>query len=324
MKHRDHLPQLDGGLFLTDGGIETTLIFHDGLDLPLFAAFDLLKDDEGTEALRRYYEPYARLASGRGMGFVLESPTWRASPHWASEIGYSESELDALNRKAIALMEEIRERHESADAPMVISGCVGPQDDGYNPSELMSAEAARDYHSTQIATFADTAADMVTAITMTYAQEAVGLTRAALAAGMPVAISFTVETDGRLPSGQALGEAIEQVDVETGGGPAYYMINCAHPTHFDDVLEGNWTQRIRGLRANASTKSHAELDEATELDAGNPVDLGNRYAELRTRLPNLNVLGGCCGTDHRHVEAICETWPLRRKGRNSHVAPSGG
>ena len=310
MKHRQHLPQLEGSLFLTDGGIETTLIFHEGLDLPAFAAFDLLKDDAGTAALRRYFEPYAELARERGVGLVLESPTWRASPRWAAEIGYSQRELDALNRKAIALMEEIRERYESAEAPVVISGCVGPHDDGYDPSEHLSAGAAEDYHSVQIGTFSETAADMVTAITMTYADEAVGLTRAAIRAGMPVAISFTVETDGRLPSGQGLGEAIEQVDDETDRGPAYYMINCAHPTHFEHVLEAGepWRERIRGLRANASAKSHAELDEATELDAGDPADLGARYAALRAALPRLTVLGGCCGTDHRHVREISEAW----------------
>ena len=303
MKHRQHLPQLDGGLFLTDGGIETTLIFLEGHDLPLFAAFDLLKDDEGTEALRRYYEPYAALALDHGAGFVLESPTWRASPRWAAEIGYSDQELDKLNRKAIALMEEIREQYESAAAPVVISGCVGPQDDGYNPAEKLTTSAAQDYHSTQIGTFRETAADMVTAITMTYADEAIGVTRAAAAAGMPVAISFTLETDGRLPSGQGLGDAIQQVDDETNAGPAYYMINCAHPTHFDDKLDGDgaWQDRIRGLRANASTKSHAELDEATELDEGDPADLGARYAALGTTLRRLNVLGGCCGTGHQHV-----------------------
>ncbi len=311
MKHRQRLPQLDGGLFLTDGGIETTLIFHEGLDLPAFAAFDLLKDAEGTETLRRYFEPYAELATERGVGFILESPTWRASPRWATEIGYSDCELDELNRKAIALMEEIRERYESAEAPVVISGCVGPQDDGYNPAEKLSASAARDYHSTQIGTFSQTAADMVTAITMTYADEAVGLTQAAADAGMPVAISFTVETDGRLPSGQALGAAIEQVDVRTGSAPAYYMINCAHPAHFDSVLDAGepWQERIRGLRANASTKSHAELDEATELDPGDPTDLAARYAALGSKLPQLNVLGGCCGTDHRHVREIAQAWP---------------
>jgi S-methylmethionine-dependent homocysteine/selenocysteine methylase len=236
---------------------------------------------------------------------VLESPTWRASPRWAAELGYSEEELDRLNRKAIALMEAIRDEHANG-APVVISGCIGPQDDGYQPGELLSADAARDYHATQISTFADTAADMVTAITMTYADEAIGISRAARAAGLPVAISFTLETDGRLPSGQSLGDAIEQVDADTA--PDYYMINCAHPTHFADALAEPWAERIRGLRANASTKSHAELDEATELDVGDPADLGERYAALRSRLPQLNVLGGCCGTDHRHVNAICDAW----------------
>ena len=310
MKYRDHLPQLDGDLFLTDGGIETVLIFHEGLELPAFAAFDLLKDEEGAERLRRYYLPYVALARERGLGFVLESPTWRASPRWAAQLGYDLQQLDDLNRKAIALLEEIRDEHGAGGPPIVISGCVGPQDDGYNPAELLSAEAAQEYHSTQINTFAGTAADMVTAITMTYAEEAIGVARAAAQAGLPSAISFTVETDGRLPNGQGLGEAIEQVDRETGTSPSYYMINCAHPTHFASVLEhqGGWRERIGGLRANASTRSHAELDEADELDEGDPADLSARYVQLRTRLPRLNVLGGCCGTDHRHVTHIRDAW----------------
>jgi S-methylmethionine-dependent homocysteine/selenocysteine methylase len=310
MKHRNHLPQLDGDLFLTDGGIETVLIFHEGLDLPAFAAFDLLKTEEGTEQLRAYYAPYVALARDRGLGFVLESPTWRANPRWASEIGYDREQLDALNRQAIALLEEIRAEHESGDAPIVISGCIGPHDDGYNPSAKLTAEAAREYHSTQIATFADTAADMVTAVTLTYADEATGVARAAADTGMPAVISFTLETDGRLPSGQDLGEAIGQVDAETGAAPAYYMINCAHPAHFEAVLDPTepWAQRIRGLRANASMKSHAELDEAEDLDMGDPADLGARHAALHGKLPRLNVLGGCCGTDHRHVGEICRAW----------------
>ncbi len=308
MSYRNHLPQLDGGLFVTDGGIETTLIFHEGLDLPLFAAFDLLKDDEGTEVLRRYFEPYAEIAAQRGTGFILESPTWRASPNWAGELGYSEEELDGLNRKAIALMEEIRKSHSSSDAAVVISGCIGPEGDGYSPESMLSAEEAENYHSTQIGTFAETAADMVTAVTMTYSDEAIGVARAAADAGMPSAIHFTVETDGRLPSEESLGDAIAAVVDATDDGPAYFGINCAHPTHFDEVLAaaGDWRERIRSLRANASAKSHAELDEATELDAGDPTDLSTRYAGLREVLPNLNVVGGCCGTDQRHVGAIAE------------------
>jgi S-methylmethionine-dependent homocysteine/selenocysteine methylase len=304
MSYRTGLPQLEGALFLTDGGLETTLIFHQGLDLPAFAAFVLLGDEAGTDELRRYYSPYLELARDQGVGFVLESPTWRASPRWAAELEISAGELDRLNRRAIELMEELR---EGAGVAAVISGCVGPQDDGYSPQAKLSADAAQEYHSTQIGTFADTAADMVTAITMTYADEAIGVTRAAQAAGMPVAISFTLETDGRLPSEQALGDAIAEVD-EATGGPDYYMINCAHPTHFEDALDERAASRVRGLRANASTKSHAELDEAEELDEGDPADLGERHAALREKLPALTVVGGCCGTDHRHVTEIARAW----------------
>lgn len=308
MSYRTSLPQLEGDLFLTDGGIETSLIFHQGLDLPEFAAFVLLDSEEGLDQLRRYYEPYLELAREGGTGFVLESPTWRASPGWAARLGVSAEKLDALNRRAITLMEELRER--AGDAPVVISGCVGPEGDGYRPAKLLSAEAARDYHSTQITTFADTAADMVTAITMTYADEAIGVAQATQDAGLPSAISFTLETDGRLPNGEGLGEAIEAVDEATDGAPAYYMINCSHPTHFQDVLATDepWRDRIRGLRANASMMSHDELDVAEELDDGDPDDLGARYAALRSRLPHLNVVGGCCGTDHRHVTAIRDAW----------------
>jgi S-methylmethionine-dependent homocysteine/selenocysteine methylase len=309
MSHRASLPQLKGDLFLTDGGIETSLIFHQGLDLPEFAAFVLLDNEEGLDQLRRYYEPYVSLARENGTGLVLETPTWRASPGWAARLDVSPDKLDWLNRRAVTLMEELR--RSAGDNPVVISGCVGPEGDGYRPANLLSADAARDYHATQVGTFADTAADMVTALTMTYADEATGVAQAASDAGLPSVISFTLETDGRLPNGQGLGEAIEAVDEATSGAPAYYMINCAHPTHFDDVLgtDEPWRDRILGLRANASMMSHDELDEAEELDDGDPADLGARYAALRPRLPSLNVLGGCCGTDHRHVAAIRDAWP---------------
>ena len=306
MRYRDHLPQLDGGLFLTDGGIETTLIFHDGLELPAFAAFPLLESAEGVAALRRYYEPYLQLARERRVGFVLEAPTWRANRDWGTRLGYSPDALGALNRNAVALMEELRAAHEG-DEPFVISGCIGPQGDGYDPDEFLSADAAEEHHAAQISTFADTAADMVTALTMTYVEEAVGIVRAATASGIPAAISFTVETDGRLPSGQQLADAIEQVDADTDGAAAYFMVNCAHPTHFQHVL-GDRLERVRGIRANASTRSHAELDEADDLDAGDPDELAARYVELRAQLPQLNVLGGCCGTDHRHITAIARAY----------------
>lgn len=305
-KYRARLPQLNGKVFLTDGGIETTLIFHDGFDLPHFAAFDLLRDQKGMEALCRYYGRYAEIARAKQLGFILESATWRASPDWGAKMGYSPEGLSTANRNAIALLSDIRQSFETAQTPIVISGCIGPRGDGYDPGEIMTAREAQSYHRHQIAAFRDTEADMITAITMTNINEAIGITRAAAEASMPVAISFTVETDGRLPSGDSLHAAIGTVDAVTDSPPAYYMINCAHPSHFRQELMGNelWLDRIRGIRANASRMSHAELDEAEELDDGNPVELGDDHRELRRLLQRLNVYGGCCGTDHRHVEAI--------------------
>lgn len=304
--YRTRLPQLSDGLFVTDGGLETTLIFHDGIDLPAFAAFVLLETDEGFETLRRYYEPYAAIAAEHGVGLVLESPTWRSNPDWGTELGYSGEKLDDANRKAIGLLEEVRETFRARVSPIVLSGCIGPRGDGYDPASFMTAAESERYHERQIGVFAGSAADMVTAITMSYAAEAVGIARAARAAGIPSAISFTLETDGRLPDGEGLVEAITQVDTETDGAPAYYMINCAHPTHFEHVLhEGEPAlERIRGLRVNASKQSHAELDESETLDDGDPRALGAECAALASHLPGLTVVGGCCGTDHRHVSEI--------------------
>jgi len=306
-KYRDRLPQLNGRLFVTDSGLETQLIFHDGLELPYFAAFDLLKNDEGTDRLRRYYARYAEIARTHDLGLVLEAPTWRANPDWAEKLGYDAPALTQANRKAIDLMLEIRRRYETANSPMVISGTLGPRGDGYAPDNRMSVEQACDYHAPQIETFTQTDADMVAAFTINYVEEGVGIVRAAKAHGMPVTISFTLETDGRLPSGDSLAQAIERTEAETAY-PAYYMINCAHPSHFEHVLRGPsaWRERIRGLRANASKRSHAELDESTDLDDGDPAQLGREYRGLQGWLPNLTVVGGCCGTDHRHVAAICE------------------
>ena len=305
-KYRHRLPQLDGGLFLTDGGLETTMIYHDGFALPMFEAFVLADSEQGRAALRAYFDRYVATAVEHGTGFILESPTWRANPDWGARLGYDPRRLAAINRAAIAMMGEIREVYETARTPIVISGAIGPRGDGYDPGTVMSPWEAEAYHAWQIGVFADAGADLVSAFTLTNVSEAIGVARAAKAAGMPCVISFTLETDGKLPTGEGLAAAIASVDRETNYGPAYYMINCAHPDHFSDVLDQDaaWMRRLRGLRANASRKSHAELDNSTELDAGDRHELGHLYAELLRRFPHINVLGGCCGTDHRHVACI--------------------
>ena len=306
--YRNALPQLSRNIFITDGGIETDLIFHEGLDLPNFAAFVLLTNDNGYEALRKYFHRYAALARDYEVGLVFETATWRSSPEWGTSLGYSKSALANINHKAVELLNQIRREYENEKTKIVISGCLGPRGDGYNSDHLMSALEAQEYHAVQIGTFSQTEADMVTAITMNYAEEAIGITEAAKSFGMPSVISFTVETDGKLPTGQTLKDAIHQVDKATANSPAYYMINCAHPSHFTNTLGSgeSWLEKIRGVRANASKKSHAELDFSAILDEGDPFELAREHDALLKRLKNLNVLGGCCGTDLRHVEEICK------------------
>lgn len=305
-KYRDCLPQRSNRMFLTDGGMETTLIYQGGIDLPCFAAFTLLKTAEGTERLRAYYVRYVKMARRAGLGFVLESPTWRANTDWGAKLGYSRAELAKANRQAVELMLDIRQQFETPRTPLVVSGNIGPRGDGYDPSRIMTKSEAQAYHNEQIAFFQEAPVDLVSAFTLNYINEAIGIALAAQAAVMPVVLSFTLETDGRLPTGETLKQAIISVDEATGGAPAYYMINCAHPTHFSGVIASgeNWVKRIGGLRANASRRSHAELDRANDLDDGDPAEFGREHVELRRILPYATVLGGCCGTDHRHVEQI--------------------
>jgi homocysteine S-methyltransferase len=306
-KYRHDLPQRRGGIFLTDGGMETTFIFHQGCDLPHFAAFVLLDNPEGRRKLTTYYESYLAIARQYGIGFVLDSPTWRANPDWGAKLGYDAAALRTINVRSIELLDDLRARWEQPNLPCVVSGAIGPRGDGYKAGN-MDADEAEAYHGAQIAAFVEGGADMVTAYTLNSVNEAIGVARAAKAHGIPCVISFTVETDGRLANGDALRTAIETVDRETSNAPDYFMINCAHPTHFGDALKPTeaWTKRIKGVRANASVKSHAELDESETLDAGDPADLGRRYRNLRQAFPAVRMLGGCCGTDHRHVAAICE------------------
>jgi len=280
------------------------MIFEEGLELPEFASFTLLERPEGRAALRRYYEGFLAIAAEHGAGFTFDTPTWRASAGWGEKLGYSAARIADFNREAIAFAQEVAAG--AGEVPVAICGTLGPEGDGYRPEHTLSAGEAERYHAPQVAAFAGEGAEMISAYTLTYVEEAIGMVRAAAGAGLPISLSFTVETDGRLPSGEPLREACERLDDATDSAALYLMINCAHPTHFAAALEagGAWLERIGGIRANASRRSHAELDEAEQLDAGDPEELGSEYAALEPSLPNLRVLGGCCGTDHRHVASI--------------------
>jgi S-methylmethionine-dependent homocysteine/selenocysteine methylase len=311
-------------LILGDGGIETDLIFHHGQDLPHFAAFVLLDTEEGRERLRAYYRPYLDLARESGAGLVLETPTWRAGPAWFAALGRPSSDLGPVNRAAVRLLRDLCQEQPGVD--VIVSGCLGPRDDGYVAATTMDERAAQDYHRPQVEALHAAGADRVTAMTVAYPAEAVGVVRAAQAAGIESVISFTVETDGRLPDGTSLPQAIQVVDDATERAAAFFMVNCAHPSHValaldppargasmrpdaapDHADDRTWWSRVQGVRANASTRSHAELDAAEDLDEGDPATFGRDMARLHEQVPSLRVLGGCCGTDERHIRAVAQS-----------------
>ena len=303
--YRDELPQLSGDFFLTDAGIETDLIFNHGIEIREFAAHTLLPESKGRDALASYFRGFLSLARKHAAGFILDSQTWKAHMHWAKDLGATEEELYEANGDAIAFIARLRDEFSANAKPVVLNGIIGPRGDAYAPQAQIAAHEAEAYHSKQIGWLAKTEVDMVTALTFTQSDEAVGLVRAARAADLPAVVSFTVETDGNLPTGQPLKDAIVAVDESTESAAAYFMVNCAHPDHFTQVLEDrDWSRRIRGIRCNASRKSHAELDESETLDEGSPLELASQYKEIRERMPWLNVFGGCCGSDLRHVTAI--------------------
>lgn len=298
------LPPARGQQMVTDGGLETDLIFHHGIDLPRFAAFPLLESAAGRTLLESYYDGYATIAKSAGAGLMLESATWRANPDWGTRLGYTTAGLNRINASAIGMLAQLKERYADSVSEIVVCGVLGPRGDGYRPGQPVDPQAAAAYHRPQIEAFTAAGADLVTAYTLTDVGEAVGIVAAARSLDMPVAISFTVETDGRLPDGTSLAAAVAAVD--SAGGPDYFLVNCAHPSHVERGLNepGDWRERIVGIRCNASVKSHAELDDAQDLDEGDVSRFAADHQGVRRLLPRLTILGGCCGTDASHVATL--------------------
>ena len=299
------LPHETDDIFLTDGGTETWLMYKRGFELPHFSAFHLLHDEKAVRALRDYYAAFANIAVKLGTPFIFDSLTYRASRDWGALLGYSTEGLAEMNHKCIELYRECATEAGLAPENTVISGCIGPKGDAYQTNQDLTAESAEAYHSEQIDTFKVARADIVTALTLNTTDEAIGITMAAAKAGIPAVIAFTIEKDRKLRSGETLKQAIETVDAATSNAPAYYMINCSHPVDFGPALSSApWANRIRGLRANASSLDHGTLCQLGHLEEGNPDELASQYVDIRAAHPKMNVFGGCCGTDYLHVEKI--------------------
>jgi len=299
------LPHETDDIFLTDGGTETWLMYKRGFELPEFSAFHLLNDPRSAAALREYYTAFANVAVKLGTPFIFDSLTYRASRDWGALLGYSTQSLAEMNHKCFELYRECAVEAGLTEGDTVISGCIGPKGDAYETNQDLTAESAEAYHAEQIQTFKAAGVDIVTALTLNTTDEAIGIARASAEVGLPSVIAFTIEKDRKLRSGETLKQAIELVDAATSSAPAYYMINCSHPVDFGPALaSGPWANRIRGLRANASSLDHGTLCQLGHLEEGNPDELASQYVDIRAAHPKMNVFGGCCGTDYVHVEKI--------------------
>ncbi len=303
---RTILPQLSGKICLTEGGIETYMQYKKGHEFRHFCLFDLMNDAEAMADLRSYHEDLIAVALKHKVGAILDGIHYRTSRDWGTLLGYTKQELKDVVVRGIAFYKDLAEQHETADSPMPVSGVVGPRGDAYSLGKKMTAVEAEDYHSEQLETMQNAGADFATALTFSQVDEAIGVVKAAQALGFPVVVSFALGADGNLKTGISLAEAIEKVDAATQNGPAYYMVNCTHPVDFAPAFAspGLWTERVRGLRPNASSLAHGVLCQLGHLEEGDPVELGQQMADMAARFPHINVWGGCCGTDSAHIDQI--------------------
>ena len=299
------LPQQSGKLMTTAGGFETWMQYVDGFKLRHFCAFELLNDARGLGCLRDYHRKVVEAATANGFGVINEGLHYRSSRDWGELIGFSREALLEINVRGIEFYRDFAREYAGPDTPMLVGGVVGPRGDAYNIGRLPDAAEAEDYHSEQIRIFREAGADHVTAMTFSSVDEAIGVARAAKSVGIPVVISFLLARGGRLKGGETLEEAITRVDSATDDAPAYYMINCTHPTEFEPALTaGKWISRLGGFMPNAVAMETLDLCKLGHLEDGDPVELGAQMGALAQRFPHINVWGGCCGTDGRHIGEI--------------------
>ncbi|MGR3290894.1 MAG: homocysteine S-methyltransferase family protein [Paracoccaceae bacterium] len=300
------LPVPDGPTYLTTAGCETYMEYKKGFKFRHFCMFELLDNPAATDALRMYYRDILQVAQTYRKGTILCDIHYRASSDWGALVGYDPDQLDEISLRIMEFYQQLVDEHASADTPVLISNCIGPRGDAYQTNPKLTEQSAQDYHSAQINLLAGAGADLVTGLTLNSVPEAIGITRAAQQAGVPVVIAFTLDRTARLKTGPTLKQAIEQVDAATGSGPAYYMLNCIHPDDFEPALEpGDWIRRLNGIRPNASAMGKGILCKLDHLEQGDPVELGQQMGDLARRFPHISVWGGCCGTDAVHIGEIC-------------------
>lgn len=303
-----NFPMKPEEIWMSWTGMETDLIFNKGYELPEFAAFPMIDNPDGRERLEGYYEELIKIGRDTNVGIILNTPTWMANPDRAIGVGYGADDLPRVTHDAVALARGVAQKHD--DVATLVSVQIGPQGDGYKPG-IAAIDASAAYHAPQIMAAKTSDADLVSAYTLGSTGEAIGISIAANRIGVPALISYTVETDGKLADGTSLAEAVLALSEQAK--PAAIMVNCAHPDHISNGLDGGaWEAKLSGIIANASRQSHAELDECEVLDDGDPEELSLQLAELKKAHSGLTVFGGCCGTDLRHLRATAELLGSRK------------
>lgn len=299
-------PREDGILYLTEGGTETEVIYRHGHELRDFAMFELMNKPEAVRDMENMYRRYLDKAAQYGFSALMSGFDYRASPDWGAKLGYSAEGLREMQHKCIDFLRGVSRAYEDQIERIAIAGCIGPKGDAYSLNRDITAEEAEDYHATQCETLRDCGVDLIWAATINNIPEAVGISRAAARVGLPVNMSFTLDSSHKLKSGPSLKEAIEATDTEAGAArPDSYGINCSHPLEFEPALEpGDWARRLRSLRPNAAKMDKVSLCKLGHIEEGDPEELGQMMGDLAKRYPDIDIWGGCCGTWDKHFDRI--------------------
>lgn len=301
----DFPPRLDDRIYITEGGIETEILYKWGFELPEFSMYPLLDNADAMKTIHAMFDRVFAAAAAHDAGIVLAGLDYRASPDWAEKIGYSRDQLDAFIHRNIAFLKGRREAHADRVRDVYIAATCGPRGDAYGTGGTITEDEAEAYHAFQIAASKAAGADLVIGITFNNIPESIGFVRAAQDVGIPVGISLTLTPEGVMRSGPSLQQAVEEIDAATDGAAAWFGTNCAHPVEFEPALNGGaWTDRLRYVRPNASKMDKIALCKLGHLEDGDPEELGGQMADLKRRFPQADILGGCCGTDERHLGEI--------------------
>ena len=298
-------PQEEGRFYLTEGGTETELMYKHGFELPHFAMFPLLDNPEAVSKMREMFRSYLDVAAKHEFCALMGGLDYRASPDWGELLGYSPAGLSDANLQSIEFLRDVAGEYSSDIPEILFQGLIGPRGDAYERNETITENEAEDYHAVQLETLKKADVDLALAITFNNIPESVGVARAAAEIGIPLAISLTLDSSSKLRSGPSLAEAITTIDKEPDQSPEYYLINCSHPVEYEPAIEpGEWIERIRGVRPNASKMEKIALCKIGHLEDGDPEELGTLCGDLARRYPHMDIWGGCCGTWDKHLDEI--------------------